>query len=100
MIYERITEVTVCAVPENNINHGTYAVQIQWRGGETYAVHWFKRCLSVDGEWDFESIPSEREDEWIARHRFSYLEALRLAAKVAPTIRMNGRTAAEVAADA
>ena len=97
MIHSRITEVTVCALPDDDINHHLYAVAVAWRGEETYAVTHFKQCLDVDGEWDWEPIPSERDDEWKATHRFDYHTALRMAVEVAPSVMCNGRTAADVA---
>jgi hypothetical protein len=97
LIYTRITEVTVCALPDDHINYDLYAVQVQWRGGETHAVVRHKRCLNAAGEWDWEPLPSSRTDEWIADHRFDYHTALRLAAEVAPSVKCNGVTAAEEA---
>lgn len=94
----RITEVTVCLLPEDSINHHAYAVTVQWRGDETYAVCHFRDCLSKDGTWDYESIPSERTDEWKAAHRFGYWEAMELAMKAAPDIVVNGRSAQQVLA--
>lgn len=98
MTHVRITEVTVSAVPEGNINHSVFAVQVAWRGGENYAVVRLGRCLGKDGEWSYESIPSERTDEWIAAHRFTYDEAYRRAIDIAPTIKVNGFTVADVLA--
>lgn len=97
-IHSRVTEVTVCALPEDNINHGAYAITVQWRGGETYAVCRFRHCLSVHGEWDFESRPSDRDDGWLADHRFSYDEAMRRAAEEAPKVVVNGHTVADALA--
>lgn len=99
MIHARITEVTVCALPESSINFDLFAVRVQWRGAETYAVLRHRQCLGNDGEWDFESSPSNREDEWIATHRFDYDTAYRKAIEIAPTVWSNGRTAAQVAAE-
>lgn len=97
MINVRITEVTVSAVPEDSINHSLYAVRVAWRGGETYAVMNNGYCLGTDGEWDYEPLPSSREDDWLASHRFDYDTAYRLAIDVAPKVTCNGRTAVEAA---
>lgn len=94
-IHARVTEVTFSAIPEDNINHGLYAVTVEWRGGEMYAVKRLSQVLCVDGEWDYEPIPSNRDDEWIATHRFSYDEAYQLAAKAAPDVVVNGFTVAD-----
>lgn len=98
-VYERVTEVTVCAVPEDNITHHSYAITVAWRGDETYAVTHYRRCLGTDGEWDFEPSPGSRTDKWIATHRFAYDTALRLARAAAPGVTVNGWSAAQIVAD-
>jgi hypothetical protein len=96
----RITEVTVCALPEDHIEHDAYALRVQWRGGETHAVTRMRRCLGTDGEWDFEPSPSNRDDDWIATHRFGYDEALRLAVEAAPHVKVSGHSVADALAAA
>jgi hypothetical protein len=99
-VHSRITEVTVSAVSEDNINHGLYAITVQWRGGETYAVIRHRMALGTDGEWDYEPIPSDRDDEWIATHRFTYDSAYELAVRAAPQVIVNGLTVADALARA
>ncbi len=36
-----------------------------------WAVRWQGDCLSVDGEWEWEPSPSNRTDDWLARHRYA-----------------------------
>jgi hypothetical protein len=38
--------------------------------GVRYAVRQGSHCLSLDGEWEFESLPSSRDDEFYDRCRF------------------------------
>lgn len=92
----RVSEYTVGMLPEDDINSGSYEVKVAYRGRDLWAVSWHRQCLGKDGEWDWESLPSERTEEWLAEHRFGEQEALRLAREVAPTIRTNGMTAAEM----
>lgn len=92
------TEYTICALPEGDINHGSYAITVAYRGDGRWAVLHHRWCLGTDGVWDFEMRPSEREDEWLDAHRFDLDTALRLAAEAAPGVEVNGITAAEVAA--
>ncbi|MEU5945119.1 hypothetical protein ABZ793_06100 [Micromonospora sp. NPDC047465] len=99
-IEPRPTEYTVCALPEDDINAHSYAITVAYRGRGLWAVTRYRRCLGTDGEWDWESIPSEREDEWLATHRFALDEALRLAAEHAPKITVNGWTVADALAAA
>lgn len=100
-IHMRVTEVTVSAVPEDNINHGSLSIAVAWRGpGDIYAVTRRSRCLGADGTWDYEPRPSSRTDEWIAAHRFPYEQAVALAATAVQFLTVNGFTVADVLADA
>jgi len=38
---------------------------------ETWAVREGCRCLSKSGLFDYEPMPSSREDEWLSEHRFA-----------------------------
>jgi hypothetical protein len=97
----RVTEVTVSAVPENNVNHHHFSIQVAWRGpGDTYAAVRHRMCLDANGTWDYEPRPSERTDEWIAAHRFPYKTAVALAATAVQFITVNGFTVADVLAAA
>lgn len=94
-VHVRVTEVTISALPEDNVNHGIYAVQVQWRGDDRYAVKQHGLVLGADGEWDYEPTPSSREDDWIATHRFGYDEAFERAVQAAPHVTVNGFTVAD-----
>lgn len=60
--YESIESVRIDAV------HG--------RGGITrYAVRQSGACMDANGEWEFEPMPSSRDDEWLNRFRFDTWEA-------------------------
>lgn len=99
-VHSRITEVTFCALPETDINHGSYAVQVTWRGDDRYAVKRHSQCLGADGTWDYEARPSDREDEWLAEHRFDYDTACALAAKACQHVVVNGITVTDALARA
>lgn len=91
------TAFTVSILPSDNINHHLYAIKVEYRGRGTWAVSWMGECLGADGEWDYEPIPSERSDEWLAAHRFDLEAALRLAQEVAPDVVVNGISAVQAA---
>lgn len=94
---ERLSKATrfeIDMLPEDDINAGTWKVSVEYRGRGKWAVlRGGQRCLSTDGAWDWE--PREREDEWLAAHRFDLDDALRLAEEHAPKLIVNGFTAAE-----
>jgi hypothetical protein len=90
------TRFEVSLLPEGNINRRHFTLYVEWRGGDTWAVTTgFHECLGSDGAWSYESLPSERTDEWIAAHRFDLETALKLAQKAAPGVTVNGWTAAQ-----
>lgn len=91
------TEYTLSGLPEEDINYSSFAIKVAYRGRGLWAVTHHGYCLGRNGDWDYESVPSERTDEWLTGHRFGRDEALRLAREAAPKVRVNGMTAAEVA---
>lgn len=96
----QVTEYTVSVLPEDDVNASSYAITVAYRGRGLWAVSRHRQCLGKDGEWDWESLPSERTDEWLAEHRFDVDTALRLAKEAAPHIVVNGFTVADVLARA
>lgn len=90
------TEYTVCALPEDYIYAHSFAITVAYRGRGLWAVSRHRMCLGTDGKWDWESIPSERTDEWLATHRFDLDTALALAKQEAPKITVNGFSVADV----
>lgn len=96
------TEYVVNAIPEgvDEVNRSLFDIKVAWRGKGRWAVLRSTRCLSVDGEWDWEPLPSSREDDWLDTHRFDLETALRLAKEAAPKVTVNGWTVARVIADA
>lgn len=74
------TQYTVSCLPIDDPDDLTHAITVEYRGDSRWAVtRRGRRCLGADGRWDYESVPSERADEWLATHRFELDTALRLA---------------------
>jgi len=92
----RATGYEVSLLPEGDINRLSYTISVEYRGGDRWAVVRHRQCMNAAGEWSWESVPSEREDEWLAEHRFDLDTALRLAKKAAPHVVVNGHTAVDV----
>ena len=82
--------------PEGYIGLYSWALTVAYRGRGMWAVTDRINCLSKSGTWDYEIRPSERDDEWIAEHRFPLDQALEIATAVAPSVTVNGRSAAEL----
>lgn len=87
------TEYEVSILLEGDINRSVFVITVQYRGGGRWAVTRHGACLGINGEWSREAIPSEREDDWLATHRFDLDTALRLAREAAPHVAVNGHTA-------
>jgi hypothetical protein len=91
------TKYDVSILPRDDINRSAWSITVEYRGNDKYAVlirgHW---CLSRDGTSEIEPVRDDRTDEWLADHRFSLDEALRLAVEHAPNVRCNGKTAVEL----
>lgn len=98
-----LERVSFSPIPPGSMDRCSWEVTVeraQGFDGERWAVRQMGRCLNVLTEaWEHEPIPSSRTDQWLAMHRFdSYDQACGMAARLAPDVRWNGRTAAEIAA--
>lgn len=87
------TRYEVSVLPHDDINRSSFTINVEARGHGTWAVARHNQCLNASGQWDWEPSPSNREDDWLATHRFDLDDALALARKLAPTVTVNGRTA-------
>ena len=96
----RVTAYSVSCVPEDNINAPHFTAKVEYRGRGGWAVTDGFHVYAADGSRAHEHIPTERTDEFLARFRHSELEAVSLAKRVAPTLRVNGYTVADVLARA
>lgn len=93
-----VTGYEVGYFPPDDEGGLVFNLKVEYRGEDKWAVcKGGRQCLGSDGLWDWESIPSERTEEWLATHRFGLDEALDLARRHAPSIKVNGKTAAEAA---
>lgn len=88
----------VSLFPTDSFDGELFDITVEARGHGKWAICRGRLCMSRDGAWSFEAIPSARDDEWLREHRFEHDEALQIAVRVAPHVERNGRTAAEAAA--
>lgn len=58
----------------------------QIKGPDLWAVRQFGNVLNKQGEWEFEPMPSNRDDEFMTRCRFVGHIAAIAAAKAAPAV--------------
>jgi hypothetical protein len=79
-------EVNATPYPNDDLNRHYFSVWVTYRGQGQWSVNRFadgRMCLNRDGEWDFEPLPSNREDGWLEQHRFMRQEAVDLAKRSA-----------------
>lgn len=91
-----VTEYRVSVLPwdDEDDEFFLWDIYVRRHGENRWGVHLsFRRCLSREGSWDYEIRPSEREEDWLERHRFPLEEALALARAEAPNLRVNGVSA-------
>lgn len=89
------TRYTVNCLPEDGLDSHVFEITVEYRGDNRWAVKRHSQCLAADGTWDYEMRPSEREDDWLAAHRFDLNTALKLAKEAAPHVTVNGFTVAD-----
>ena len=95
----RVTRYEVTCLPPDHPEAHHFTVRVENRGRGLWAVTDGAHCLGKDGRWDYEPLPSNREDDWRASHRFDRDTALDLAKKAAPRMTVNGWTVERVLAD-
>ncbi|WP_405531561.1 hypothetical protein OG592_27195 [Streptomyces avidinii] len=89
------TRYVVSCLPPDDINGAAFNISVEYRGRSLWAVVRLGSCLNAAGQWSYESIPSGREDDWLAEHRFDLETALKLAKEAAPHVTVNGYTVAD-----
>src|SRR5690606_29493602 len=75
-----------------------YVLRIRPLAGGWAVVRAGDRCLGCDGTWAYGSNQGDRDDAWLAEHRFSLAEALERAEESARLLTVRGRTAAQLLA--
>lgn len=86
----RVTRYEVSCLPEDNINHRHFKLNVEHRGGGRWIVCQGgppRYCLGRDGTWEYESAV---DDEWIALRTFDEETALKVAREAAPHVTVNG----------
>lgn len=92
------TEYDVSCLPIDHPERFHFTIKVAWRGSDSWAVSDGFRVLSSTGEWDYEPSPSNRDDDFLAAHRFDLDTALALAKEHAPLMTCNRWTVEAVLA--
>lgn len=95
----RIGELEVCALPVGHEAYPAFVLRIRPLAGGWAIVRPGDRCLGRDGTWAYGSNQGDRDDAWLAAHRFTLVEAMERAVEAAEQLQVRGRTAAQVRAE-
>jgi hypothetical protein len=93
--YVQATRYEISLFPEDSEPRHYFTITVEYRGAGRWAVLDGRYCLGRDGDWEYEPLPSARDEEWLAGHRFDLDTAQQLAKQAAPGLVVNGITAAE-----
>ncbi|WP_405137447.1 hypothetical protein [Nocardia sp. NBC_01388] len=93
-----VTRYEVSCLPEEHRDRRSFSMSVAYRGGEKWCVTDTFECYDLDGHPSFEGRASCRDDAWSARHWFDLVTALALANRLAPAMRVNGQSVADVLA--
>lgn len=94
------TVFEVSCIPQvGHPDRSLFTLTVEYRGAGRWAVRQSGWCYDIDGERDYESIPSERREEWLERHRFDLDTATALAKRIAPTLTYGPRANPYTVAD-
>lgn len=88
-----ITELSLSMLPEDHVDFDLFAVWVQRRPGDRWAVMLRgKFLLHRDGGWHLRPIPKSAIDDY----RYEYEDAIRRAREALPLIEVNDRRALDV----
>lgn len=88
-VHIKVVAYDITCLPDDHPERRNFTLQVVCRNiveGLWAVVDRTGYCLSEDGSWDYESLPSNRQDEWKKTHRFSRTKAIELATDAARKI--------------
>lgn len=94
----RSTQYSVSCLPPDHPDADLFTIRVEWRGGDRWCVTDGFGCYRKDGHRTHEPIPSSRTDRFKKAYRFPLDDALALAERLAPKMRINGHTVESVLA--
>ena len=88
----RAVAYEVTALPpdvQDHIDASSFAIRVEWRGGDKWVVKHHSSCLNKSGGWVYEPQPSSRTKRFLRAYRHDLDTALTLARKAAPKVTLN-----------
>lgn len=76
---------------KRDVKHGRARVTVEQRGYGKWAVVDGRFVLANDGEWEVEPLPSNRDNAFIARTRYSFDEAVERAKEIHESVEAKPR---------
>jgi hypothetical protein len=88
--------VVSVVTPEMTDDWWLFALNVVWQGGSWWSVERHHLYLAVNGRWSWQR---RGEEDWDKAHLFGKEEALILAKRYAPDVKVNSYLARRVAAE-
>lgn len=70
-----LIDILPLMISQYRYGEGSSAIYIEDRGNDTWAITNGSSCLNTDFQWEWESMPSSRTDDFLKRTRYTLKEA-------------------------
>ena len=91
----RATVYEVCCLPVEWQSRRHFTVTVEHRGEDRWAVLADGFCFDADRQRCYEGLSSNRSPDFLRRYRFTLEDALALAKRIAPTLKVGRYTVAD-----
>jgi hypothetical protein len=102
-VFERCYLVTIWPEDAESPNADSFCLTVAWRTPGRWAIFRGRGegglCMNQWGRFSAGAMEDEDRGEWLAAHRFTLNEALRIAREWAPKMKLGKWVAAEVLAE-
>lgn len=98
-VFSAVTRYEFSCLPESHEERRYFSIYAEYRGRGKWAVVRDGYCYDADMNYEYERSSSNRTDEFLEKFRHEFVDAIALAAKIAPTLTVNGYTVSEVLKD-
>lgn len=98
-VYVEPTCYEVSCLPPEYKARCHFTLTVEYRGNDRWAICRHGMCYDTDGEQEYEALSTGRTDDFRVRFRFPLDEALEVARRLAPDLKVNRFTVADALAN-
>lgn len=98
-VYVEPTRYEVSCLPPEYRARRYFTLTVEYRGNDRWAICRHGMCYDTDGNCEYEFLSSSRDSDLLARFRFPLDEALIIAQRLAPDLRVNQFTVTDALAN-